>query len=843
MQEQIPYITLIEAPYGYGKTFHVDKLIKKYQFLNITYIHQNDNFINSLIKSFNINKFECPISSDFLDWLKYFKHLKYNLLITIDNIDKIEDSKSIDFINFFIKNKCPNIHFIITSSTSLELIENINLSDNCNYLSQHELLIQEDEFKNIWAENKIKISKSDIDFFNKSKGWALVLQLYLKLKKNIIDINSFNKSLLQAHEILFEGIENIFSETNEKYIKSKLINKHLLSHLNFDYLMQTNKQYSDYWLYLSLNRSKSVEESIIYLQRALKISLSQKHYNQVLKIYNRLINFYTLNADYKNIDISIEEGFKYIDFSSISDISVYKYLKSNRLRQQSKYNEALELLKQNINLINHESIFLKFNTKSIVLYGLIQYQIGNYDLTKEYYKQALFLSENEGNKVLNLEIEIMSAFLDAWEGKDNKRLDNSIIEIVESFPLKDQPMMWLNLAFYWVLGEKINIEYVELILNKIELINEVLKFNFLIPLIADIKARVLRFKGEYESAFYYHKVALDNLENNSFEYIHAKLNMALSLIKISNNKEAEILINEVYHQSLKYNSLGLAKEAEILLKQIDSDKYSKKLSLEVNSNHNKKIIENIIDEKDNNIRFEFFGNFNGYINNEIVKWNRKKAKNLIIKLILSSGGIHREHLAELLFPDDDNPIKNLDVHIHLIRKIFDKRTKNDKSVNTKNSSIIIFQNSSYFINKNFTFRSDIDDFNKKYNKWKSELSDEAKYLLGEELINIYKDGFLSDIDFFDSWEPEREDYRLKTIEILVYLCKNNTKNNIEYFCQKLISIDPYRDENYILTMNKIYDNKNLLRSVFKKYSQIMEDDLLIKPNQSVVNLYNELLKK
>lgn len=830
MQKEIPYITLIEAPYGYGKTFNVNKLIKEYKILNILYVHQNDNFINSLIKTFHINKFDCPLTSDFTDWYKYFKDLKYELLIAIDDFDRINDVQALEFFNFFIINKLPNIHFIITTSHKLDLEPKLYLSENL-IITQKSTVIKENEFKRIWDQNSLKINKNDIDFYNNSGGWPLIIELYLRLKKNIIDRNTFNKDIEKAHKILF-NIDNLFADSNKLVLEKKLIDKYFLSDLNYEYLIKTNKQYIDYWIYVSLYRSDSIEDSITYLLRALKICLAEKLNDKILRIYNRLINFYTINSDYLNIDLMIKEALKYLDFSSNSEVAVYKYLKANRLRQNSKYNQALNLLEEIIDTISNEETFLKFNTKSLVLYGLIQYQIGNYEITKNYYKKALALSKNEGNKVLETEITIMSAFLDTWEGKDNNNLSLSIIDTVEGFPIKDQPMMWLNLAFYWILGEKINIEYVELVLNKIEIINQQLKYNFLIPLIADIKARVLRYKGEYESAFYYHKLTLNNLENESFEYIHAKLNMALSLIKVSNNNEAEVLINDVYKKSLESNSLGLAKEAEILLEQLNSKKYPKKITLNIVEN-------NIINTEKSidNIRFDFFGNFNGFINNEVIKWNRKKAKHLIINLILSSGGIHREHLAELLFPDDDNPIKNLDVHIHLIRKIFDRKNKE------KINSIIIFQNSSYFINKDIVFASDIKEFNNKYNIWQSETNESIKVRLSQELSNIYKDDFLNEIDFFELWVAERESYRKKIIEVLIYLCKSNINENIEYYCQRLIDIEPYIDDNYILVMNTIYTNKNMLKGIFKKYSNTMNNDLLISPNEYVVELYNYLLKK
>lgn len=182
MNQKIPYITLIESPFGYGKTFKISNLSNSYKILNVKYLHQNDNFINSLINSFHINKFDCPISSQEIDWYKYFKHLKYDLLLIFDDFDKINDDKAKDFINFFISNKANNIKFILSSSTRLELVKNINLLDDCKYINQIDLCINELYFKELFKENKLKLSKVDLEFLDRCNGWSIAVNFYLQLK-------------------------------------------------------------------------------------------------------------------------------------------------------------------------------------------------------------------------------------------------------------------------------------------------------------------------------------------------------------------------------------------------------------------------------------------------------------------------------------------------------------------------------------------------------------------------------------------------------------------------------------------------------------------------------------
>lgn len=831
--KNIPYITLIEAPFGYGKSFTVNKYIKQYNILRVHYIHNEDLFFNSLINSFNTNKFDCPISEQFIDWYKFFNNLKYELILVIDDIDEIKDNNAIKFINFFIKNQSKNVFFILSSSIKLNLLENIQLLSNCLYMDSKALILLEKDFKSLFTNNKLNLNKNDIDFFYKSKGWAILIELYLQYKKNNINQNELNKYIELSCENLLKDINNFFSSDSEELLKSRLIDKKNLSNIIFDYLSKQNKSYFEYWLYIAINKSENVEKSIVYLQRAIKVCLKQNKVSKILEIYNRLINFYTINSDYKSVDLTLNECDKYLKISNEKEICVYLYLKANRLRQLQKYNESIKLLEEIINKISDNELILKFQTKAYVLYGLIEYQIGDYSKTREYYQKALYLSMGEQNFILKTEIDIMLAFLDAWEGKNTGLLDEKVIDLIETFPLKDQPMIWLNLAFYWILGEKIDIDFVDLILNKIEEINKTLNFNFLNPLIADIKARLLRFKGDYDTAFYYHKLALNSLEKDSFEYSHAELNMSLSLIKIGNLKDAQVLINSVYNDSIKNKSLGLAKEAEILMNQILPNKNKILNNIFVKNSDNLKN-NNINFESDRKIRFELFGAFNTYLNEDIIKWSRKKCKNLIIQLLFNNKGIHREYLAEILFPDDDNSLKNLDVHIHSIRKIFDK----DKN---KDNSIIIFQNSSYFFNKNIIYTSDITDFDYNYNLWLKEDNSDKKNNISKNILDLYKGDLLPEIDFAEYYLAERVDYRKKIINVLKYML--NLKENIDFLCTKLIEIDPYTQDNFYLVMSLIFHDKKLLKTIYKKYLNIAKNDLNIEPSVEIVELYNKLLIK
>lgn len=826
MSEKMSYINLIEAPKGYGKTYFIDNNFIDDNYQKINYIHQNDNFINCLIMSFQLKNISCPISDNWLDWYKFFNKSKESFVLTIDDLELIKDSKIYDFIGFFIKNKSKNIHFVFAISEKISIDTKTFLNKDFKLIQKEDLVFNQKTIKRLWKDNNLELNKNDLEFLSLSKGWPQAISLYLDFRKKKLSKEKFDYLLKESVLAIFSDLRtnNIFSEKLNKSLEKKFLEKDNWSELIFDTLAEINKNTSDYWIYLA-NQSKEINQSILYLKRAVNICLAEKEFNQLVYIYNRLIYFYSNESDYQQLDITLQSIEKYIDMVNDLNKTVYFYLKANRMRQKSLYQKALEDIEKVLMINSSDINILKFQTKSYVLKGLIYYQIGEYDKTRDCYQRAIYLSKAERNFVLETEITIMLAFLNVWEGKNIDILPENIIEIIDNFKIKDQPLMWLNLSFYWILGEKISIDNVELILEKIKKINEKLKYNFLIPLIADVEARMLRFKGEYEKALYHHKISLNNLQHDSFEFIHAKLNMALTLIKIDKNEEAKLLFKEVYDFALKTKAMGLKKEAETILRLMDSSLIEEKNNvLKFNSMINQ-----------NPIQINFFGGFEIKVDhNETIKWSRKKSKNLIVYLLLSPRGIHRETLAEMLFSEDMQPLKNLDVHIHFIRKIFD----NSKD---REESIIIFKNSCYFLNRRYDYIFDVESFDSNYAKWSKTTDQKLKILLAQQIILIYKGEFLPEVDFADDWLSERESYRKRTVEVIKDVISKE-KDNYELY-EKLISIDPLDEENYITYMNESYKNKALVKNIYKRYLNIMEKELLLKPDKKIELLYKELLAK
>ncbi|MBC7475587.1 MAG: hypothetical protein H7263_14960, partial [Candidatus Sericytochromatia bacterium] len=399
--------------------------------------------------------------------------------------------------------------------------------------------------------------------------------------------------------------------------------------------------------------------------------------------------------------------------------------------------------------------------------------------------------------------------------------------------LKAQPIMLLNLAFYGLLGEKVDLELAVKILSKIKDVSKILKWKYLIPLIADIEARIFRFKKDYHNAHICHNLALSTLEKESFEYLHAQLNYALTILREGKNNDAQICLQELLIKANISKSNGLIREINVLINQISPTDNS--LSSVKNTITNNNI------EK---ITIKMFDGFQIKVGDRVInKWSRKKAKHLLIHLLLNPKGIHRETLAELIFSSDtlDNPLSNLDVSIHSLRKVLEPERKN------KNSSFILFQDSCYRFNWSYPYDCDLINFENNYKEWKKSNIQKEKIQFAQIALKNYSGLLLPDLDFADNWISEREHLKNNANKLFDFLIKyllDIKDDEAEYWIEKLINIDPIDEKGYLYFLNyaNITNNINLLKSIKVKLTKILKKELDESPS-SQFNLYYYDLEK
>jgi two-component SAPR family response regulator len=492
---------------------------------------------------------------------------------------------------------------------------------------------------------------------------------------------------------------------------------------------------------------------------------------------------------------------------------------------------------------------LNLQTRAKIVLGLTFYQLGNYEETRKAYNQVLLLAKAENNEALSLEVKIMLSFLDVWEGKSDSELSEDIITSIEKMPIKTQPLMLLNLIFYWILGEKFELNTGITILEKIKCLNQKLCWSFLKPLINDIEARILRFSKEYDKAIICHKSALECLSKNSFEYLQANLNFALTLVKMNKKEEAKEILEKNIERANQVKAKGILREMQVILEQIMPQNSTYKINTTawiplVNPNNE---LKKVTTEKES-LKINLFDGLKITLGDrKIDKWSRKKSKNVLIYLLFKPNGIHRETLADLVFFTDelDNPLKNLDVSIHSLRKALEPERK------VKESSFILFKDSCYIFNWANPHTLDLNDFELNYKVWKKSLTSNLAEAIStsSRALELYQGALLPEIDFAELWIEEKEETKRKALAMSNFLTEHYLKENdfelAETYANKAIFIDNLAEETYIALM-KIAEKRKDPSSLKNTYERMLYtfkkefDDL---PSPETILTYKTILQK
>lgn len=580
-----------------------------------------------------------------------------------------------------------------------------------------------------------------------------------------------------------------------------------------------------YWEYCAL-KADNINDALVFIERAEKIAKANNSDN-LLNILTRKIHFLALLARYNDIDTLIEEAEKNYQASNIISKVAFLYQKANRLRFLCQHEKVLEIVSNILAFNSSDRKVLFLQNKTYVLAGLTYYQSGDYDKTRENYHRGLLLAEKSFDDSLALEIKIMLSFLDAFEGKIAEY--NITIEDIEKVPEKKQTVMLLNLAFYWILGDNLNIEKGLELINKTRYIAQKLRYDFLIPLIYDIEARIYRYSKEYEKALFFHEEVLKTIPDNSFDFLQAKLNQALTLLRLNRKEEAYNSFEFLINKAQSTNSSGMIRQLEAI---------ENKNQTEVVTNQ-----QNEVKSKDiQKIKITTFGKFEVRIGETVItEWKRKKTKNLLAYLITNPRGIHRESLAEMLFPSDliDNPLKNLDVHIHSLRKILEPNRK------TKESSFIIFRDSCYQFNWDYPYEIDFVTFSDLYNNLTKQGLKDNNLDMVTNFLSIYQGQFLEEIDFADDWFEQREEFFSKFIDISYqlsdFMIKKQAYEHFEGIVNNIIKYDKTNEKAY-LKLFEIAEKKNdltLLKNAYQRavlnfkkiYNSELPNDLILSYNQ------------
>ncbi len=442
------------------------------------------------------------------------------------------------------------------------------------------------------------------------------------------------------------------------------------------------------------------------------------------------------------------------------DQAAWLYLKANRERQCCQYANAHQHLDQLQTLTGAEVV--KFHTRAVQLRGLTYYQQGQYHKTKTLYQQALALATHDGNRAMELEIHSMLYFLDALqEGEPGENTPTPEIEAllsdVKALPLTRQPLIYLNLVFAQLLGERIDVPLAQTLLDQAKHIAETLNWDSLWPLIWDVEARLWRFLKRDDHAAHLHQQALQRLEPQSFAFLYADLNQTLTALRQQDKTQAYQQLENILAQARGHGSQGLVREAEALLPNTSNPPTLARIQTPAST------------QTGTLLRIQTFGEFQVYLNEKpVARWPRKKSRHILIQLLLHSHSMHRETLADWLTANDDleQALRSLDVHIHALRKVLEPHRKGKQA-----SQFIHFQDACYRFNRQSHYQWDAEDFSAGYDYWLKHKTEPSSLPQVENTLKRYQGIFLPELDFADLWQAEREHYQRQGRELSLWCAR------------------------------------------------------------------------
>ncbi len=607
-----------------------------------------------------------------------------------------------------------------------------------------------------WQTQGVSWSEDAAVYHEQCQGWPLAMVLYLRQLTGQTTPKQREQWLIQRLQRV--GTLEHAADVSTDYLRE-------LWHRAFEHK-------ASYWLNLALKTSNMNEKSA-FLQRSAALDAQPGHQ---LAVLTRLAHQYALIDQWDQVDQTLTLAAQHLDSDQVfaTDRAAYFYLHANRSRIQGRYQDAHASLDQ----LTHAP---DFQVRALLLRGLTYYQQGDYVRPRVLYQQALVLALKDQHQALVLDIYSRLHFLNALQEhgpEDHLPSQAEVITQTRNLPLVRQPMIYLNLIFAQLLGEQIDVETAQGLLQQTRRIAQELDWKALLPLTWDVEARLLRFLKVHDRALKKHEQALEHLETGSFAWLYGRLNQALTLLRQPEPEAAYAVLQEVAQLADAQGSRGLAHEARALLPLPRTAQPAVATPLEVPVD----------------LRIQTFGEFQVFLKGEPVShWPRKKARHLLLYLLINPHQVHRESLADWLTQKDnlDQAIRSLDVHIHALRKVLEPGRKGKQA-----SAYIQYQDACYRFNWHSNYRWDARTFDQGYQYWLSTKDKDPADLEASvaKTLSLYQGPFLPALDFADLWQAEREHYhqqgRTLTLWHAEYWQKQDAWDRASEILLRWLVIDP-----------------------------------------------------
>lgn len=695
--------------------------------------------------------------------------------------------------------------------------------------------------KGLWKAAGLKWTEADSRFYTDAAGWPLGLRLYLRHRQGELDAGSFQRLLETALLSWLPPFARSPSQLWQAEVQARLhdwgcdssrwlpLHRHLFA--------RSARSQPAYWLYQALQGEQQPSRVRVLLERSLSLNPTPA---LQLAALTRLAHIASLQGHWELLDQTLARGEDWLEEGQTVDIAAWYYLKANRSRQCCRYADAHTEIDALMRLPARQPAVMNFQVRARLLRGLTAYQEGNYEATRQAYSEALLLAEADDNPQMQLELKLMLAFLDALLGQTEEPIPETIDAEIAALPMRDQPLVWLNLAFLQILGEHLDLARGQAILARVRNCAAELAWPSLEPMIADVEARLWRFHQDYDRAARLHAQALAGLEPGTFDWLYATINQALTLLRRRQPEAARPLLEAVCAQARATGTLGLLREASAALQSLQpagSELAPTPAIALTPARGDGPLLE-----------IQSFGSFQLRLDGKTLgRWPRKRARHLLIQLLLHPHGLHRESLADWLSGSDEleGALRTLDVHIHALRKLLEPERKGKQA-----SRYIGFHDAVYSFRWDCHYRWDAEIFSRQHQAWlrERESQPEAAEAAVNAALAVYTGPFLPELDFADEWLGERESYARKAGDLALWSLETHFQQGAlaqaENRAEQLLSWDSLSESGFgwLLRLAGRVGNRGRLERLGERMESTFEKELGGAPPKELVVLYQQQLQ-
>ncbi|PKL76955.1 MAG: hypothetical protein CVV27_07655, partial [Candidatus Melainabacteria bacterium HGW-Melainabacteria-1] len=568
-------INILVAPGGYGKSWRLQRasLGLTGPVLKLGPVDGfSDRWFEHMLAACREANLPAPDPKQPRQWARDLGKLP--LTVFLDDYEQLETMAPVAaFWQELLTEPPKGLHLWLASRVAPRLPLARLIAAGGRYLDRPDLSWSEANFKVHLAQLSLSWSEADADFWRSVAGWPLGLLLYGRRRAGALSDAVFESLLQEALQDWLPPFVSDLSGLWQPELQARLREwqadpPHWLPLLAMR-LERSGRSEPAYWLGRATAEQSglSPDQSRVHLERALSLCLPHQRALR-LSALTRLAHTASLLGDWQLLDHCLTQGAELLEDGQVVDVAAWQYLSANRARQCCRYPEANQFLDALLALPAKHPAVMNFQVRARILRGLTAYQQGDYALTRRAYSDALCLAEADGKTQMQLELQIMLAFLDALLGQADEALAADTFSQVEALPLSAQPLVWLNLAFYQLLGEHLDLRQGQLILDRVRASALSLGWRALDPLIADVEARLWRFHQDYDRAERMHTLALAALDPLTFDWLYASLNQALTFLRRRRVAEARPLLEAVCARANETGSLGLLHEAMAALQSI-----------------------------------------------------------------------------------------------------------------------------------------------------------------------------------------------------------------------------------------------------------------------------------